>query len=258
MSERPRSTDRPPRTGWIALALVVLVALALAPRSEEAASEGTPRPSGPLFGESLRRDTTEFRHRDHRSVACATCHPSEDTHGGLVVTRREHCLRCHHLAQDEVTCTRCHAERGLRGATTALRTLQLSTGPTGERPLSFDHGDHETVECSRCHTGGPALSAAELPCGECHEDHHRLDSRCTVCHLDPPADAHPVEVAHLTCEGSGCHTSLPYDRVPRSRQACLVCHRDLTDHRPGRPCAECHAIPGRDVSSGAVPGGRLR
>lgn len=196
--------------------------------------------------DAARRDTVEFRHADHRGVACVTCHPSEEQHGGLAVTRREDCLECHHRDPGQVVCADCHAERELRGERRLSRRLELSTGTAAERPLSFDHAEHEDVGCTECHTGGLRLSAGDLSCAECHEEHHGVDARCVACHVEAAEDAHPVETAHVTCGGSGCHTTLPFDRVPRSRPACLSCHQDLLDHRPGRPCVECHPTPQRE------------
>jgi hypothetical protein len=199
-------------------------------------------------------DTLEFRHRDHRGVDCVACHASDDTHGGLSVERPADCHECHHRSDDAPACARCHSDRDLRGEGHGLRRpLELSTGTAPERPLAFDHADHDSAGCRDCHTEGPELSARNVACADCHEDHHRPESRCAACHVDPPDDVHPVAVAHVTCAGSGCHASLPFDRVPRSRQACLSCHQDLTEHRPGRPCAECHALPRREPGAGEAP-----
>ncbi len=214
-----------------------------------------PPPPGPVVGP----DTTEFRHRDHRGVSCVTCHPSEESHGGLAVTGPEDCLQCHHRAAEAPACTRCHASADLRGARYPVRrSLQLSVGPVRERSLSFDHGEHGETACADCHTGGAEVSAGSVSCADCHEEHHRLDSDCMACHADPPEDAHTVEVAHVTCGGSGCHRSLPFPRVPRSRPACLACHRDLVDHRPGRPCVECHVLPDREAQGRGAAGSSSR
>lgn len=196
---------------------------------------------------SARRDTLEFRHRDHRSVGCVTCHPSDDTHGGLAVERPAGCHECHHRSDDAPACARCHAESELRGADYGLRGApELSTGDAPERPLDFDHAEHEAAACRDCHTGGVELATEGAACADCHDEHHDPDARCAACHVDAPDEVHPVDVVHVTCAGSGCHTSLPFDRVPRSRQACLSCHQELTEHRPGRPCVECHPMPRRE------------
>ena len=70
---------------------------------------------------------------------------------------------------------------------------------------------------------------------------------CSSCHVEAPASAHPPAEAHLTCSGSGCHQELPFEGVPNTRNACLVCHQELVDHRAGRECAECHALDGGGI-----------
>lgn len=201
-----------------------------------------------------RQDTAEFRHDDHRGVSCLTCHPSEETHGGLAVTRREDCLQCHHEGEAASACSRCHASSDLgREAYRIRRTLELSVGTFEDRSLPFEHARHGEIACGECHAEGPALSAGGLECATCHEEHHRPEASCLACHAEPADDAHPVEVAHVTCGGSGCHASMPFQRIPRSRSACLGCHQDLTDHRPGRPCTECHVMPQREPAAARAP-----
>lgn len=202
---------------------------------------------------SGRQDTTEFRHADHRGVSCRTCHPSEERHGGLVVTRPEDCLQCHHGDRGDrpPACSRCHVTDDLRGTTHRVRRdMQLSVGTVVGRQLPFDHEPHRRIACGDCHREGATLSTEGLSCAGCHEDHHALESECMACHHEPPEDAHPVQEVHVTCSGSGCHGTLPFRRMPRSRTACLGCHQDLVDHRPDRPCTECHVMPRREAPSG--------
>lgn len=242
-----------PHRAVVGLTLVAALGTLAAARADGAGSADPARAAAigdaatSPAGSDVGGDTTEFRHGDHRGVSCVTCHPSEESHGGLAVTQREDCLQCHHRAAEAPACSRCHASADLRGTRYRVRrSLELSVGPVRERSLSFDHGEHGGAACEDCHTGGAELSAGSVSCADCHAEHHRPDSDCMACHADPPGDAHTVEVAHVTCGGSGCHRSLPFPRVPRSRPACLSCHRDLVDHRPGQPCVQCHVLPDRE------------
>lgn len=247
---RRRSDASPPppaRSGPPALPLAAALAIGLSAPILTAGTLAAQDSAPPGAGQ----DTTEFRHADHRGVSCRTCHPSEERHGGLAVTEPEDCLQCHHASDEAPACSRCHASDDLRGETYSVRRdLDLSVGRVAGRPLPFDHEPHRTIACGDCHREGAALSTAGLSCAGCHEDHHALESDCMACHDEAPEDAHPVEVAHVTCGGSGCHGSVPFRRVPRSRTACLACHQDLVDHRPGRPCTECHAMPRREPAPG--------
>ena len=188
------------------------------------------------------RDTTRFRHDDHSDIECQTCHESGQP---TVTTNPRWCRDCHHTGRRSASCQSCHRPGELRARSFGTtRTLRFSVSDDSTtRTLPFRHEPHTELECSRCHTGRPALSAADAPCSECHAEHHEPEATCTACHLSAPEGAHPREDAHLTCTGSGCHEPAPFADVPRTRNACLSCHREMTDHETGRDCAECHALP---------------
>ncbi len=194
--------------------------------------------------------TLDFRHSQHPDLSCTECHESTASHGQVTVTTIRDCRSCHH--QDERFladgCASCHADAaGFSDPHALIRTLALSTGATAPRTLPFDHTPHVDVACAQCHTDGLELSATNVDCASCHEEHHEVTTDCRSCHAQPPATAHSVETAHVTCSGAGCHTEVPFAGVPRSREVCLGCHQDMGDHRPERPdCAGCHALPGGD------------
>ena len=190
-------------------------------------------------------DTQRFAHDRHESVDCTQCHRSGETHGELVVTSVQQCRECHHRPQQAaaVECTRCHQGSGNDAAVyRADRTMALSVGARG-RSLPFQHVRHDGVQCTRCHTQGLELSAARVDCASCHVEHHRADAACRSCHLEAPAGAHPARVVHTTCAGSGCHSSVPFEQRPGTREFCLACHQDLVRHEPQGLCADCHAMP---------------
>jgi hypothetical protein len=189
----------------------------------------------------------DFRHSEHRDVACSDCHATEPVHGAVTVETIADCRSCHHAAPVARDCVSCHAEgsrSGTGGSLTVSRTLALSVGDRPSRPLPFDHDVHSGESCSTCHAEGPDRSAEELDCASCHEPHHEASVDCASCHLPAPEGAHRVETAHVGCAGSGCHEALPFEGVERTRGVCLVCHQDERDHRPGEDCAECHAMTG--------------
>ena len=201
---------------------------------------------------------TVFRHQDHARVECLTCHTVDPVHGEVRVRTLSDCRSCHHQPPLAADCARCHTPADVPTATYSLpRSLELSVGVARERPLPFQHSDHPDVACVRCHTDGLALSAAEVDCASCHEEHHSPEARCAGCHLQaletPP---HPLEV-HVGCGGAGCHSELPFEGVPRTRNFCVTCHEQQEDHRPGQPCANCHLLP-RPRQGGAGGGEALR
>jgi len=208
--------------------------------------------------QSTPQDGPRFLHSQHRNVACTNCHDASQSHGGLKITSISDCRSCHHTGPLSIDCSRCHQGGEARGdPRTETRTMDLSVADPVQRALPFRHENHTNESCSNCHTQGLSLSAAAVDCDGCHEQHHRVDNDCTLCHQQPPASAHPVERVHQTCSGSGCHANPPHQTLPTTtRQVCLVCHQDRKDHNPGRVCADCHQIPGHVPQFGGLAAGQ--
>ena len=208
---------------------------------------GAPRPQ-PQEARPAALDTLGFWHGQHRGVDCLTCHSTDTEHGALRVTSLRDCRSCHHTEPVVANCDGCHTQAEVRRLVANVeRTMDLRIGSLNrpDRSLPFSHAPHLRLDCRECHTGdGAALSAAAVQCSACHAEHHQPDTECMACHHPPARGAHDLAV-HGGCGGSGCHTAAPetVSRVPRTRSFCLVCHQDLTDHRPGRNCEECHTLP---------------
>lgn len=191
------------------------------------------------------QERPRFLHTDHRVVSCTSCHTTDDSHGGLRVVTLEDCRSCHHEAPLANDCARCHASEEMPTATfRQVRPVRFSVGSADSaRAMEFPHARHEGITCGTCHTRGTALSAAGVDCASCHQDHHEPASPCAACHTAPARRAHPVIESHQTCAGSACHQDPPFASVPRTRNACLVCHQTQEEHKPGRVCVECHTLP---------------
>ena len=191
------------------------------------------------------QERPRFLHSQHRVVNCTNCHVNTETHGGLKVVTLNDCRSCHHAAPLANDCSRCHTSADAPSRTfRETRLMRPSVGrPDPQRVMLFPHATHQQLPCGSCHTQGPALDAGAVDCASCHEDHHDPGNDCSSCHRQAPASAHPPAEAHVTCSGSGCHTNPPFQVAPRSRTSCLVCHQNMTEHRPGRECADCHTLP---------------
>lgn len=207
----------------------------------EAAAALRPQP----VQQQITSQGTRFRHTEHRGIECTDCHATDGrTHGQVTLSSLAECRQCHHTRPVAADCSRCHQESDVRGRTYELtRTPRLSVGTPTARTLPFDHAEHRGLDCASCHTEGPGLSATSVSCADCHEDHHQPTTACRSCHL-PRQGEHTVE-AHVGCAGAGCHDPVPpaLRDVPRTRPFCLACHQELVDHRPGRNCVQCHALP---------------
>lgn len=225
-------------------------------RAREAGGDRSRSPSPPgSAGAEAIQDTTPFTHEDHRDMDCLACHQS----GRAAVPEAEQwCASCHHEETATRACSSCHRREALRSYTAQVeRTLRFSVGDPRTRALTFSHVPHDTLACTGCHTGRPLLSASDVSCSECHEEHHSTDAACVACHERAPADAHPVEV-HLTCSGSGCHdpSELPARATSRRRNVCQACHQEQVDHRPDQECVHCHVLPeAREPSTTAADRG---
>lgn len=189
------------------------------------------------------QERPEFRHSQHRGVVCGSCHTSEEGHGRLVSLTLNDCRSCHHTEPLSRSCDRCHDETDMP-ASPIERQLQVdfSVNDAVQRTAMFEHAVHENFGCDLCHSEGLSRSAEAVDCNMCHQVHNP-EYDCTACHVRPPTSAHPPAEAHVTCSGSGCHVTFPFETVPRTRQVCLGCHQDKKDHRPDRRCVECHTLP---------------
>jgi nitrate/TMAO reductase-like tetraheme cytochrome c subunit len=205
-------------------------------------------------------DTVSFWHSQHRGVECTSCHSMQESHGALTLASIRDCRACHHTEPVAASCQDCHDPgevRSLRGQVRRTMDLRVGSLDRPTRSLPFDHQVHSGLDCAGCHTGGLALTAANVDCSACHEEHHAATSDCSACHNEPAPGAHSLQV-HLGCAGSGCHEGAPtsVQQVPRTRDFCLVCHQGMTDHRPGRNCENCHTLPSPrsgQASSAAQP-----
>ncbi|CAN5616853.1 hypothetical protein BH23GEM9_BH23GEM9_33750 [soil metagenome] len=203
-----------------------------------------------------RADSLRFQHAQHRGVQCTACHETVRTHGAVVIASFAECRQCHHTAPVAQPCTRCHEQNELRQPYRLPQAVRLAGRPPRTRNLPFNHAQHLTESCSACHTQGVAMSASNVTCNSCHQQHHRPNAQCMACHETPAANAHTTR-AHLTCAGSGCHQP-PFQGVPRTREVCLSCHTDMVDHMPRRNCMDCHALPAPTAAATGAPAGTGR
>jgi hypothetical protein len=201
---------------------------------------------GPDAPDASAPQTPEFSHALHEIVGCTSCHTSRDAHGATAIRTVDDCRSCHHVEPVADRCARCHAAADAPpGTYERARAMSFSVGTSDpDRRLPFPHPAHASLDCASCHSEGLARAVpADFDCASCHEDHHTPEAGCASCHRVAPETAHPTELVHVTCSGSGCHTDAPFQTLPRTRAFCVGCHVDLAEHEPGRVCTECHALP---------------
>lgn len=193
-----------------------------------------------------------FQHERHTSVACHACHAPGEAHGKVTIRAPRDCETCHHSPVQRSTCTTCHAEQ-IAAPLDVPIVSRASVWPADrQRTLSFSHARHETLECRGCHGTGTSLGNPKT-CTACHDDHHQPSRSCASCHAVAAA-GHPREATHLGCTDGSCHDAARVAALQPSRNVCLVCHREKTDHKPGRDCASCHLVSWRGASTQAGAG----
>ena len=210
--------------------------------------QGTPK-SAPAQGSmqsAAPPDTSAFPHSRHKSLKCAECHGTGDTHGELKITKPDGCRSCHHGTAQKTACATCHTVTPkARDINVTFDVFARKTGPV-TRPLHFRHEQHGKLECAKCHNAD-VKHTVDKNCQTCHADHHAAARDCTSCHAD--ARAGHDRTAHEGC--ATCHTGGRTPALAYTRALCLTCHEKQRSHEPGGDCAACHAI-----ASHAATGGR--
>jgi len=185
---------------------------------------------------------TAFDHEPHvmrGGLECSQCHTPLEQHGGTTLRGPASCNNCHHPEINPMNCARCHEGPG--GA--PVRTFSLPAG-------DFSHGVHAkaNLACSACHTA-PVMSARDLQCESCHEDHHQPDVACLSCHRGGALAKHKRQ-DHVACVQ--CHAPTP--KITRwTRQVCTSCHTAQVNHYPNRQCDVCHKVPAMGTTRAAAP-----
>jgi nitrate/TMAO reductase-like tetraheme cytochrome c subunit len=197
---------------------------------------GVTRQNGQFQGEA-------FDHSAHvlsAGLSCTQCHTPLDQHGGTTLTSVASCDACHHPVLQPLSCARCHAGAG-GGA--PPQTIALPAG-------DFSHRVHTAANlaCSACHTA-PLMSARDLRCDNCHDQHHEPDVSCVSCHRAGALAKHKRQ-DHVACVQ--CHASVPH--VNRwTRQVCTSCHVAQVTHYAAQACDVCHKVPPMGQTRTAAP-----
>jgi hypothetical protein len=185
-----------------------------------------------------------FRHAVHRDVACSACHSSSVRHGAVVLRSQADCQRCHHAGPGREACAQCHQATSIRRTAPQARSFQIAAGnATITLRMRFDHARHGGTACTTCHSNTLTREPDRADCASCHAQHHTPTADCTTCHQGGQILAAHTADQHATCGTAACHGAKA-ERMPSSREACLVCHQAQRNHVPGRLCVNCHPVRG--------------
>lgn len=185
-----------------------------------------------------------FRHGVHRDVPCSACHSSTVRHGAVILRRQEDCQRCHHAGPRREACAECHNPASIRPTAPEPRTFRINaSNATVTLRMRFDHAEHSGTACTTCHSNTLTREPDGADCASCHVQHHTPTADCTNCHQGAQILERHTADQHATCGTAACHGTKA-DRMPSSREACLVCHRAQRNHVPGSLCVNCHPVRG--------------
>lgn len=202
-----------------------------------------------VAGERTTATARPFRHKTHRDLQCANCHSSDNRHGELTVKTPAQCQTCHHDSERARTCEGCHTRQSLAQPISREVPVKLTVWKEPRQRLQrFAHPQHRDLECASCHTKGPELAVTK-ECASCHKEHHEPARDCRACHTGVK-ETHEKSV-HQGCATAGCHTGTEYANVPTARNVCLTCHVDMTTHKRGGECVDCHKMPTWPTTAGS-------
>lgn len=208
----------------------------------------------------------------HLEVDCIKCHKKTSRNGKEFQQFSDvpfaKCTDCHedeHQGKFGISCTDCHSIN-------SWQKLKLSN--------RFDHnltdypleGQHRTVSCADCHTGGDyKRDLAFGQCLDCHDDYHEGEfvkadlskPDCKECHSlaekftysfydleDHQESEYPLLGAHMATPCFACHKASEDERwsFKFNSTTCIECHLDIhvgfidTSFYPGQDCKACHQM----------------
>ncbi|PYY18400.1 MAG: hypothetical protein DMG60_08470 [Acidobacteria bacterium] len=207
----------------------------------------------------------------HVQVTCAKCHTAgADGLPRWTGLKFGRCADCHadpHQGKfAPKPCESCHTTSGWRTVSTGLVQTNFDHSKT-KYPLL---GEHISVHCSACHTGGDFNKPLAFnKCTDCHLDPHRGQFKgradkgeCSSCHTvdgfkpsnfglkEHAATAYPLEGKHSAVGCEKCHIPAGVATVYKLKFAsCTDCHKD--EHRGQfavaphlNHCQDCHTVQG--------------
>ena len=183
-----------------------------------------------------------FPHKRHSRLACLTCHNLGPKGGRLTFEVPRGCQICHHQRPARSDCSTCHQSEELVQPRPVSVRVAVPRHLPRPRYVAFEHGPHDKVECTECHSMPVSLAPADSvrTCASCHADHHAEGRDCASCHrTEQVMEAHqpPVD-AHQACDQ--CHTASTVGALEPTRSFCLACHPAEVDHYEQRECSTCH------------------
>jgi hypothetical protein len=183
-------------------------------------------------------------HAEQQNIACQTCHG----------------LRLHEFRPTTDICVACHFDH-VEGQAKAIKVEQMQDLHCVEchEFLREDSPIRPTrLTCLGCHQDPannrpgivfPAGAPMSWDCRECHKPHDKANPvvDCIGCHTQAKSEGLHGASTHSQSRCIACHQ--PHKWTETTREPCLSCHTDKTEHMGGGNCIDCHTD-----SVGSKPG----
>lgn len=183
----------------------------------------------------------KLREGDTRVATCIDCH---SVHG---IQRRDEPGSPVHATKVAETCSRCHSNRNVMGA--SFPTDQFAKWRVSVHAKAmFDKGDLTAPTCNDCHGNHgatpPGLESVSFVCGQCHTREAEL-FRASTKHQK--WEEHTELMAGADC--SSCHDGARAQLKLTRFSECVTCHENhgvvrptvaMLGTLPETPCAFCH------------------
>ena len=187
--------------------------------------------------------TDTFSHKQHRRLACITCHTTTSPTRRLTFEPPRGCQICHHQRPASSDCATCHQSDelsqpdaghgisdGAPAASSPARSPLRARGTREGRVHRLPHHAGEPRAASRRWRPAPPATRSIM-------SHGWTAPPATGRRRSSTAHAPPID-AHQACDQ--CHAERTVAALEPTRSFCLACHGDETDHYAEKECTVCH------------------
>jgi hypothetical protein len=189
--------------------------------------------------------------------ACITCHA--DPHKGQfgepqhaqsppksswLIAQTGNSIAAPHTFSPRFGCVDCHTTNAWTPS-----TVNVAKHATFDYALA---GEHRSVACARCHSGGQFVGTPKR-CASCHHDRHRgkFGGDCERCHDEKGWGDHPgfdhardtgfaLENSHAGVPCAKCHGADHEKLAGVQSVTCATCHTPRHGDQFGKKCVDCH------------------
>lgn len=208
---------------------------------------------------ALNNPTRVVKHAGISDEACLNCHGKERSRWFQIENTAGHKV---HFEEEAISCVKCHSTTIHRFAPSAEVCKVCHSEKIKVTEMAENHclDCHQFLRedsplkptrqtCLECHLNQvqpkvkvtwPANAPMRFECSQCHKPHVSETPvvNCLSCHQSTPNEGLHAKTTHSKTTCQTCHQ--PHEWKVQSRDACLTCHANKTNHNEGILCTNCH------------------